>query len=113
MEDCLFCKIINKQITSEFVYEDEELICIKDIHPQAPVHLLIIPKKHISTVIDISDEDEKLVGKIVRTATKLSKQFNIDESGFRLIFNCKNDGGQTVYHIHLHLIGGKRLKWSQ
>jgi len=113
MEDCLFCKIINKQIKSEFVYEDDDLVCIKDIHPQAPIHLLIISKKHISTVLDISEEDEKLIGKIVRIATKISKQFNIDESGFRLIFNCKKDGGQTIYHIHLHLIGGKRLKWTQ
>jgi histidine triad (HIT) family protein len=113
MEDCLFCKIISKQIKSEFVYEDDDLICIKDIHPQAPVHLLIIPKKHISTILDVSEDDEQLIGKMARTASKISKQFNINESGFRLIFNCNKNGGQTIYHIHLHLMGGKRLKWTQ
>lgn len=113
MENCLFCSIINKQVKSEFVYEDDDVVCIKDIHPQAPVHLLIIPKKHISTVLDMSEQDEQLVGKMVRLTNKISEQFNISKSGFRLVFNCNKDGGQSVYHIHLHLIGGKKLKWSQ
>jgi histidine triad (HIT) family protein len=111
MENCLFCKIINKQINAEFIYEDDDLACIKDIHPQAPTHLLVLPKKHIATILELTEDDEKLIGKMVLKAGEIAKQFDINNSGFRLIFNCNKDAGQSVYHIHMHLVGGRKLKW--
>jgi len=107
--DCLFCKIINKEIPASIQYEDDDLIAFNDISPKAPVHLLIVPKKHISTLNDVVEEDVVLVGKLVKKASELAAQFKIDQSGYRTIFNCNSDGGQEVYHIHLHLIGGKKL----
>lgn len=111
MENCLFCRILNRELKAEFVYEDDDLACITDIHPQAPTHLLILPKKHIPTVMDITEDDEKLIGKMVLKAGKIAEQFNINSSGFRLVFNCNKDAGQTVFHIHLHLVGGRKFKW--
>jgi histidine triad (HIT) family protein len=111
MENCLFCKILNKQLNAEFIYEDDELACIKDIHPQAPTHLLVLPKKHIATILDITEDDEILIGKMVLKAGEIAKQYNISNNGFRLIFNCNKDAGQTVFHVHMHLVGGRKLKW--
>ncbi|WP_415890501.1 histidine triad nucleotide-binding protein [Neptuniibacter sp. SY11_33] len=109
--DCLFCKIINKEIPAEIIYEDEHVIAFNDISPQAPTHALIIPRKHIATLNDISAADTEVVGHMVKTAATIAKQLGIDESGYRTVFNCNSDGGQTVYHIHLHLLGGKPMGW--
>ena len=111
MVDCLFCKIINKEINSDILFEDDDVLAFKDINPQAPIHFLIVPKKHISTINDLQQEDEKITGKMILTAQSLSKQENIDENGYRLVFNCNSGGGQEVYHIHLHLLGGRQMQW--
>ena len=109
-EKSIFEMILDKEIESEIIYEDDDIFSIKDINPVARVHLLIIPKKRINTINNLSDEDTLLVGKMIKVAKDLAKEYQIDESGYRLIFNTNDDGGQTVYHIHLHLIGGEKLK---
>jgi histidine triad (HIT) family protein len=109
-EKSVFEMILNKEIASEIIYEDDEIFAINDINPVAPVHILIIPKKKIKTINDINQEDALLIGKIVLTAKKLAKNFNIDQSGYRLLWNTNKDAMQTVFHIHLHLIGGSMLK---
>lgn len=109
MEDCIFCKIINKQIPSEIIYEDSEIIAFKDIEPVAPVHVLVVPKKHISSVMDLSDEDQALIGKIYLSIKKLAVELGIEKEGFRVVTNCGENAGQTVKHIHFHLLGGKKL----
>lgn len=109
MEDCLFCKIIKGEIPSNIVYEDDEILAFRDINPQAPVHVLVIPKKHISSLVDLKPEDETLVGKIYSVINKIAKQEDIFERGFRVVVNCGEDGGQEVKHLHFHLIGGKKL----
>ena len=109
-EKSIFEMILDKEIESEIIYEDDDIFSIKDINPVARVHLLIIPKKRITTINNLSDEDTLLVGKMIQVAKDLAKEYQIDESGYRLIFNTNDDGGQTVYHIHLHLIGGEKLK---
>ena len=110
--DCLFCKIIKKEIVSQLVYEDADLMAIKDINPQAPVHLLIIPKKHIATLNDLTEKDASLQGKLLSTATKLAREMGIHEKGYRTVINCNREGGQSVYHLHLHLLGGRQLGGS-
>ncbi len=107
----IFSKIINKEIPAEILYEDDELLAFNDINPQAPVHILIIPKKEIKTLNDIQIEDKDILGKMILLAQDLAKKHKIDESGYRTVFNCNDDGGQTVFHIHLHLIGGRSLSW--
>jgi histidine triad (HIT) family protein len=109
--DCLFCKIINKEIPADIIYEDEHVIAFNDISPQAPSHALIIPRKHIATLNDVQAEDAALVGHMVKTAATIAKQLGFDENGYRTVFNCNPHGGQTVYHIHLHLLGGKPMGW--
>lgn len=109
MEDCIFCKIINKQIPSEIVYEDDEIIAFKDIQPVAPIHVLIVPKKHIASIMELSKDDKELIGKIYLVAQKLSIQLGVNEDGFRVVTNCGENAGQTVKHIHFHLLGGKKL----
>lgn len=110
MDDCLFCKIINKEIESEILYEDEEFIAFPDINPAAPVHILIIPKEHIDSADDIDDENSYLIGKIFIIASKLAKENGL-EKGYRVVNNCKEDGGQSVDHIHFHLLGGRKMLW--
>ena len=110
-EKSIFEMILDKELESEIIYEDEDIFSIKDINPIAPVHLLIIPKKRINTINDVSEEHTLLIGKMVQVAKNLAIEYQINESGYRLIFNTNDDGGQTVYHIHLHLIGGEKLKW--
>jgi|TARA_B100000959_G_scaffold162841_1_gene170614 histidine triad (HIT) family protein len=107
--DCLFCKIANHDIPSDIVYEDERVVAFNDINPQAPVHLLIIPRKHISTINDIETADESLVGYLVSVAKKLAEKNDLSEPGYRIVMNCNQQGGQTVFHIHLHLLGGRQL----
>ena len=109
--DCLFCKIINGEIPSEKVYEDEYVYAFNDISPTAPVHVLIVPKKHISTINDINEEDCALIGRIYLCAKKIAKEKGIAEDGYRVVTNCNKMAGQTVFHIHFHLIGGRELGW--
>ena len=109
MEDCIFCKIIKGEIPSNKVYEDEEILAFRDINPVAPVHVLVIPKKHISSLVDLKSEDEAIIGRIYSVINKIAKQEGIDEKGFRVVVNCGDDGGQEVKHLHFHLIGGKKL----
>lgn len=107
--DCIFCKIINKEIPSKIVYEDEEILAFEDIAPQAPVHIVVIPKKHIEKITEITEEDEKIIGKIYTVINKIAKEKNIADDGFRVIINCGENGRQEVKHIHFHLLGGKKL----
>ncbi len=109
MEDCIFCKIIAKQIPANVIYEDEQIIAFRDIHPVAPVHILVIPKKHIASLIDLTKEDEAIVGKIYTVINEIAEKEKLNERGFRVIVNCGEDGGQEVKHLHFHLIGGKKL----
>ena len=109
MEDCIFCKIINKEIPSEIIYEDEEIISFKDINPAAPVHVLVIPKKHIEKITDLKQEDEAVIGKIFTAINKVAEKVGVAEEGFRVIANCGENGGQEVKHIHFHILGGKKL----
>lgn len=109
MEDCIFCKIINREIPSDIVYEDDEVIAFKDIRPVTPVHILVIPKKHISMLTDLTEEDEALIGKIYTTINKIAKQEGFEKQGYRVIANCGKDSGQEVMHIHFHILGGKVL----
>ena len=113
MEDCLFCKIIKKEVSAEIVYEDDVFLSFKDIDPKAPLHLLIIPKKHIPSVNHLENEDEELMGKLILTAKKIAKEQGLFEKGYRLIINVGKEGGQAIEHLHLHLLGGKALSWPQ
>ncbi|MCI8384781.1 MAG: histidine triad nucleotide-binding protein [Clostridia bacterium] len=109
MEDCIFCKIIKGEISSEKVYEDDEILAFKDIQPAAPIHVLIIPKKHITNLMEVSNEDSELMRKIVVAMQKVAKQLGVDEKGFRIISNCGPDSGQEVMHLHFHLLAGKTM----
>jgi len=109
MENCLFCKISTNKINSQKKFENDEIIAFDDINPKAPVHILIIPKKHINSVAELSDVDQKLAGKLILTARDLAKTAGLEENGYRLVFNTKTHAGQIVDHIHLHLLGGKQL----
>ena len=109
--DCLFCKIIDEQIKSDIIYQDELILAFRDINPQAPHHILIIPKKHIATINDVQDEDQHLMGHMMLMAKKIAADLNVAEDGYRLLFNVNSHGGQEVYHIHLHLLAGRSLQW--
>ena len=109
--DCLFCKIAAKEIPASIVFEDDKVVAFRDLNPQAPKHVLIIPKKHIATIDDLEEVDIGLVGQMVFTAKKIATDEGISQSGYRLIFNIKSDGGQQVYHIHLHMVGGRQMNW--
>jgi histidine triad (HIT) family protein len=111
MTDCLFCKIVSKKIQAKITYEDESVMAFEDINPQAPVHTLVIPKKHISTTLDIKDEDNALIGHLFQTAKKIAEGKGIAERGFRLVVNTNPEACQSVYHIHLHLLGGRHMHW--
>lgn len=110
-EDCLFCKIINKQIPSEIVYEDDHVVAFRDIQPQAPTHLLVIPRRHIPSLAAVSDQDISVLGRLQYVASKLAKENGFSDDGYRTVINCGNHGQQTVYHLHLHLLGGRQLSW--
>jgi len=107
--DCIFCKIIAGEIPSEILYRDEEVIAFRDIHPAAPIHLLIVPQKHIPSLADVSADDLPLVGHMVDVANQLARKESISESGYRLVVNCGKEAGQEVPHLHLHLLGGRKL----
>ena len=108
---CLFCKIINREIPASIVYEDDRMIAINDINPQAPVHVLVIPKRHIASLDELSPADDGLVGEVVRRAAVIAAEKGIAAGGYRTVFNTNRDAGQTVFHIHLHLLGGRSLAW--
>lgn len=111
MDNCIFCNIASGDIPTEFLYEDEQVVAFSDIDPKAPHHILIIPRKHIATLNDTSEKENALIGHIINVATKLAKQLGIDEAGYRVLFNCNKGGGQAVFHIHLHLLGGRVMHW--
>ncbi|KOF57013.1 MULTISPECIES: histidine triad nucleotide-binding protein [Clostridium] len=111
MDDCVFCKIVKGEIPSNKVYEDDKIISFKDLNPEAPVHVLIIPKKHISSLNDVNDEDAEIIAHIFKTVPKLVKELGIDEAGYRIVSNCGENGGQSVPHVHFHLLGGRSLNW--
>jgi len=108
--DCLFCKILNKEIPGDIVFEDDELFAFNDISPQAPTHVLIVPKIHIATVNDLTEAESGLIGRMILCAKTLAAEKAFAESGYRLVLNCNAEGGQTVFHIHLHLMGGRQLR---
>lgn len=110
MEDCVFCNIVNRTIESELLFENENIIVIRDIMPKAPVHLLIISKKHIPSVNDIAAKDIPLAGEIIFISRQMAEKFGVEKSGYKLIFNVGRDGGQVIEHLHLHLLGGKRME---
>jgi histidine triad (HIT) family protein len=108
---CLFCKIVAGEIPAAKVYEDDQLIAINDINPQAPMHVLVIPKQHVPTINDLSAQDDQLVGAMVRAAAAIAKERGFDGPGYRTVFNCNAQAGQTVFHIHLHVLGGRVMTW--
>lgn len=109
MDDCIFCKIANKKIPSNIVYEDDMVIAFNDLNPVAPVHILVVPKKHMTDILNVEKEDMKYIEAVVEAIQKITKEKGIAESGFRVVNNCGEDGGQTVKHIHFHIIGGEKL----
>ena len=109
--DCLFCKIINGDIPAKIRYQDDLVLVIEDISPQAPIHLLIVPKKHIATTLDVGPEDNNLIGHIYQVAAQMARESGIADDGFRVVNNCNDAGGQTVWHLHFHLLGGRDLTW--
>lgn len=111
MADCIFCEIVNKRMKSEMIHEDEELVAFKDINPQAPVHVLIVPRNHIDSVQDINRTEAELMGKMMLVAKKIAEDNNIDNDGYRLVINNGINGGQTVAHLHMHILGGRRMTW--
>jgi histidine triad (HIT) family protein len=111
MDDCLFCKIASGKIPANLVLEDDVLLAFHDIRPQAPSHLLIIPRRHIATINDCQAQDAELLGRMILAAKSLAKTFGLSEPGYRLVFNINSGGGQEIYHIHLHLLGGRQMIW--
>jgi histidine triad (HIT) family protein len=111
MTDCLFCKIASKQIPASVVYEDDRVLVFEDINPQAPLHALVVPKRHIATLNDLSDEDDALIGEMVRRAALVAASKGYGAHGFRTVFNTNAAAGQTVFHIHLHVLAGRGLTW--
>ena len=111
MSDCLFCRIVNREIPAEIIYEDDFILAFNDINPQAPLHILIIPKKHIEKVSSLKEEDSHLVSKMVLRAKDIAADKGISADGYRLVLNCGKNAGQEVFHIHLHLLGGRRFIW--
>jgi histidine triad (HIT) family protein len=109
--DCLFCKIVSGQIPSTPVFENDHVVAFRDITPRAPTHVLIVPRRHIATLNELAPEDDALVGEMVRAAAAIAKQEGLDHRGYRTVFNTNADAGQTVFHIHLHLIGGRPMAW--
>ena len=111
MSDCIFCKIGRKEIPSRIAYEDRQVIAFEDVNPQAPTHTLIIPKEHFATLNDTSQEEEALLGHLMLVATRLAKEKGLEVEGYRLVANCMEGAGQSVFHIHLHLLGGRKFNW--
>jgi histidine triad (HIT) family protein len=111
MEDCLFCKIVNNEIPAELIFEDDRIVAFNDINPQAPVHVLIIPKEHFASLNDIPEEKKDILGHILLRARQIAQNLGIQENGYRIVLNTARDSGQEVFHIHFHLLGGRRMTW--
>ena len=111
MSDCLFCKIRDGDIPADFVFQNDEVLAFNDVNPQAPTHLLIIPKKHLSTVNDVEEGDEIVMGKLFSAAKKIAAEKGLSDDGYRLVVNCNEGAGQTVFHIHMHLLAGRPMTW--
>ena len=111
MSDCLFCRIVRGDVKGNIVYQDNSVVAFKDINPKAPVHLLIVPRKHIATLLDLQQEDHSLIGKIFSVVNQLAKDQGIAQGGFRVVVNCGARAGQSVFHIHFHLLGGRPMAW--
>jgi len=111
MSDCLFCKILDGQIPAKLVHEDDRVVAFRDINPQAPMHVLVIPRRHISSLNDLTAEDDGIVGEMVRRGGAIAREHGHGDRGYRTVFNCNADAGQTVFHIHLHVLGGRSLTW--
>jgi histidine triad (HIT) family protein len=109
--DCLFCRIIAGEAPARIVYQDERLVAIEDIHPQAPMHVLVIPRRHVATLNDLAPSEDALVGEMIRRAAAIAGERGVAGTGYRTIFNCNRGAGQTVFHIHLHVLAGRRLSW--
>jgi len=111
MSDCLFCKIVDKSIPAKIVYEDDQTLAFDDINPHAPVHALVIPKKHVASVQDCGVQDERLLGQLLLACAKVAKRKGLAETGYRVAANTGRDGGQTVFHLHFHVMGGRHMAW--
>src|SRR5919201_2566659 len=111
MAACLFCRIINREIPGSIVYEDDRILAFNDINPQAPTHVLLVPKRHIASLSELTSADDQIVGELVRRAAAIAAERGIAAGGFRTVFNTNRDAGQTVFHIHLHLLGGRGMHW--
>ena len=111
MPDCLFCKIINGELPSSIVYQDDRIVAFNDITPRAPLHVLLVPRRHIATLNELVETDDVLVGELVRRAAAIAAEQGYAEPGYRVLFNCNRDAGQSVFHIHLHLLAGRPLSW--
>jgi histidine triad (HIT) family protein len=111
MPDCIFCKIAAKEMPAEIVYEDEQIVAFRDLKPAAPLHLLMVPKKHFTALLDLTEEDAALAGRLQLTAVHIAREMGVAEAGFRVVCNCGRDGGQTVNHLHYHILAGRALKW--
>ena len=111
MPDCIFCKIISGEIPSDEVYSDDELFAFRDVNPQAPVHVLIVPRKHIELIVDFTEQDAGLMGRMILAANKIAESEGLVENGFRYVLNCNEHGGQAVFHVHLHVLGGRQITW--
>jgi len=109
--DCLFCRIAAGEAPARIVYQDERLVAIDDIHPQAPMHVLVMPRRHVATLNDLAPPDDGLVGEMIRRAAAIARERGVAEAGYRTVFNCNRGAGQTIFHLHLHVIGGRRLSW--
>lgn len=110
-DDCIFCRILNGEIPSDKVHETENAVAFRDINPQAPVHVLIIPRRHVPTIEDFGPEDRDLVGELFEAGRTVARQEGIAEAGYRAVFNCRDEGGQEVHHVHLHILGGRQMTW--
>lgn len=111
MSECVFCRIVEKKLSAKVVYEDDVSLAFEDVNPQAPVHVLVIPKRHIPTLLDVAEGDGMLFGHLVEVCRKIARDRGIAEKGFRIVTNCNPESGQTVYHIHVHLLGGRQMHW--
>ena len=111
MDNCIFCKIISREIPSDIVYEDDKILAFKDVNPIAPVHVLIVPKEHIASAMDINDDNADVVAHIFKKASCIAEKMGVSENGFRIVNNCGKDGGQTVMHLHFHMLAGRSMKW--
>ena len=111
MTECLFCQIVNEKIPADIIYDDDEVLAFRDINPQAPVHVLLIPKRYITNLNAIREDDGPLLARLMRVSTKLARNEGIAESGYRVVTNCQEDAGQSVLHLHFHLLGGRRMTW--